>query len=69
MVDWHKGAKFPDYYIAALNTQVVGRQVALAVESIRVSMNIDPARIHLVGYSLGAHIAGKISNNFSHSVQ
>lgn len=57
MVDWQKGAAGPSYPIAAANTQLIGRQLALLLADI-VSLGADPASIHIIGFSLGAHVAG-----------
>jgi len=56
-VDWEKGAAGPAYAIAAANTQLIGRQLALLIIDM-VELNADPDRIHVIGFSLGAHVAG-----------
>ena len=58
-VDWSAGAADPNYVRAAVNTRLVGRQVALLIKSINESFgqNIN-SRTHIVGFSLGAHVAG-----------
>ena len=63
-VDWSAGAADPNYVRAAVNTRLVGRQVALLVKSINESFgqNIN-GRTHIVGFSLGAHVAGFAGNN------
>ncbi|XP_054161495.1 pancreatic lipase-related protein 2-like [Oppia nitens] len=58
MVDWEKGAELITYDKAATNTQVVGRQVAYFVETLRKSRGLDPQTVHLIGFSLGAHVSG-----------
>jgi len=58
MVDWAKGAKSPEYVEAATNTQVVGRQVAFLVETLRTKRSVDPKNVHLIGFSLGAQVSG-----------
>lgn len=56
-VDWEKGAAGPAYAVAAANTQLIGRQLAILIMDM-VALNSDPDRIHLIGFSLGAHVAG-----------
>lgn len=57
LVDWQKGAAGPSYISAAANTQLVGRQLALLLMDM-MSMGLDPSHVHIIGFSLGAHIAG-----------
>ncbi|XP_050435762.1 pancreatic triacylglycerol lipase-like isoform X2 [Adelges cooleyi] len=57
LVDWEKGAVGPAYALAAANTQLIGRQLALLITDM-VHMDSDPAHIHVIGFSLGAHVAG-----------
>ncbi|XP_050532433.1 pancreatic triacylglycerol lipase-like [Daktulosphaira vitifoliae] len=57
LVDWEKGARGPSYVLAAANTQLIGRQLALLITDM-VTMNSDPERMHIIGFSLGAHAAG-----------
>ena len=58
-MDWSAGAADPNYVRAAVNTRLVGRQVANLIKSINESFkqNINN-RTHIVGFSLGAHVAG-----------
>jgi pimeloyl-ACP methyl ester carboxylesterase len=58
VTDWKSGAASPLYNIAAVNTQVVGRQVALLVNQIRAARGISTDNVHLLGFSLGAQVAG-----------
>ncbi|XP_054165483.1 pancreatic lipase-related protein 2-like [Oppia nitens] len=58
MIDWSKGAAQPWYVEAATNTQVVGRQVAFLIETIRKTHGLDPKNVHLIGFSLGAQVSG-----------
>jgi len=53
IVDW-RGGSLPMYSQAAANTRLVGLEVARLVEILRT----DPAKVHIIGHSLGAHIAG-----------
>jgi hypothetical protein len=43
---------------AIANTQFIGDEIALLINTIINETNIDPKRFHLIGHSLGAHIAG-----------
>ena len=56
-IDWEKGAAGPSYAVAAANTQLIGRQLALLLMDI-ITLSTKPESIHIVGFSLGAHIAG-----------
>lgn len=53
-VDWGPGSAVPNYVRAAANTRLVGRQLAKLVKSLNVPLE----KIHLIGFSLGAHVAG-----------
>ncbi|XP_012536398.1 pancreatic lipase-related protein 2 [Monomorium pharaonis] len=56
ILDWTKGAG-TTYTAAAANSELVGRQLALVLLDA-INLGIDPADIHIVGFSLGAHVAG-----------
>ncbi|XP_034241517.1 pancreatic triacylglycerol lipase-like [Thrips palmi] len=56
MVDWEKGASSP-YTTAAANTELIGRQVGLVLLDM-MSLGAHPDAIHIIGFSLGAHVAG-----------
>jgi pancreatic lipase-related protein 2 len=66
ITDWKKGAYAFGYQTASLNTQVVGRQIANLVNHLKTSRGINPAEVHLLGYSLGAHVTG-YAGKFSQS--
>jgi len=57
LVDWSKGAKGPNYFQAAANTRVVGAHIASLV-LVAEQMGASPSSSHVIGHSLGAHIAG-----------
>ncbi|VEN41303.1 unnamed protein product [Callosobruchus maculatus] len=57
IVDWGPLAILPCYLTAVINTWHVGQCVALLAVSL-ISLGISPAMVHVVGFSLGAHIAG-----------
>jgi len=53
IIDW-RGGSLPMYSQAAANTRLVGLEVARLVKTLK----IDPKKVHIIGHSLGAHIAG-----------
>lgn len=57
-VDWAAGAVDPNYVRAAVNTRLVGKQVALLIETINSEYGDINNNTHLVGFSLGAHVSG-----------
>lgn len=57
VVDWEKGATLPNYVQAAANTRLVGKQVAVMMRRL-MALGARPKDFHLVGFSLGAHVAG-----------
>lgn len=61
IVDWTGGFGFLgiDYPQAVANTRVVGAQVADLINTIvHMSSKQKPHHFHIIGHSLGAHIAG-----------
>jgi pancreatic triacylglycerol lipase len=58
-VDWSKGNGFP-YTQATANTQVVGAMLAKLIKNLCDKKGSQPADFHLIGHSLGAHIAGYV---------
>lgn len=57
-VDWEKGALLPNYVKAAANTRLVGKQLALLIKGLVENNGLSLRNLHLIGFSLGAHIAG-----------
>ncbi|XP_058175494.1 uncharacterized protein LOC131290361 [Anopheles ziemanni] len=64
-VDWENGAKLPNYVRAAANTRLVGRQLALLLRLLRTHNDLRLSRVHLIGFSLGSHVAGFAGAEFS----
>ena len=65
LVDWSKGARFP-YGQAAGNTRLVGAQTAELTKFLIYSSSGSPGlaeRFYIVGFSLGAVIAGYAGSN------
>nr|AAQ24554.1 Blo t Ves m 1 allergen [Blomia tropicalis] len=58
MVDWKRGAAKPNYIEASVNTQVVGRQITFMVNQMKNVLKLDPKNVYLIGFSLGAQVAG-----------
>ncbi len=48
----------PNYVQAAANTQLIGKQIALLIRMINFNKGIVASDYHLIGFSLGAHVAG-----------
>ncbi|XP_047103185.1 pancreatic lipase-related protein 2-like isoform X1 [Schistocerca piceifrons] len=61
VVDWQRGAAGPSYATAVANTELVGRQLALLLLHM-IQSGIQPSQIHVIGFSLGAHVAACASN-------
>ena len=59
-VDWEKGAKWP-YMRAVANSRLVGIQAAKFITFLVQMGNTGVSKIHMIGHSLGAHIAGYAS--------
>jgi len=57
LVDW-QGGDGPLYEQAVANTRVVGAEIALFIKNIQTRTRIPLDSIHLIGHSLGSHIAG-----------
>jgi hypothetical protein len=56
-VDWSKGNFFP-YTQATANTQIVGVEIAILINSYKSKGLISSENVHIIGHSLGSHIAG-----------
>ncbi|XP_065216858.1 inactive pancreatic lipase-related protein 1-like isoform X2 [Planococcus citri] len=61
IVDWGKGASHWNYLQVASNTRVVGAELKRFVKYLVEIWHLDPARIHFMGHSLGAHISAYAS--------
>ncbi|XP_077390279.1 lipoprotein lipase [Festucalex cinctus] len=67
VVDWLSTAQ-KHYVVAAQNTKVVGQEVARFIDWIEETTNIPLDNLHLIGYSLGAHVAGFAGSHATNKV-
>ncbi|XP_053996741.1 pancreatic lipase-related protein 2-like isoform X1 [Hylaeus anthracinus] len=58
LVDWAKLAGLPWYVTAVRNTKIVGPQVARFVKWLDAQGAVPFSKLHVIGFSLGAEIAG-----------
>uniref|UniRef100_A0A1I8AM64 Lipase domain-containing protein n=1 Tax=Steinernema glaseri TaxID=37863 RepID=A0A1I8AM64_9BILA len=65
LVYWGRGSTHPNYFQAAANTRVVGVIIARMIEAINQIHGIPLSRVRLVGFSLGAHVAGFAGKQFN----
>ncbi|XP_077504436.1 pancreatic lipase-related protein 2-like [Amblyomma americanum] len=66
LVDWRKGCVAPDYMAASANAALVGRQVSLLIQALILHhpKTVRASNVHLVGFSLGAQVAGFSGRHF-----
>ena len=55
VIDWGKGATS---FVAGGNARLVGAQVAYLLKYILRRSIVSQENIHIIGFSLGAHVAG-----------
>ncbi|XP_078464211.1 phospholipase A1 member A-like [Lampetra planeri] len=63
-VDWNRGAT-NWYPLAVQKTREAGRIIANMITTLMVQRGVRAERVHLVGVSLGAHVAGFTGSYFS----
>nr|KAG5709788.1 hypothetical protein BaRGS_032612 [Batillaria attramentaria] len=57
LVEWKDGAATL-YGQATANTRIVGAQIAQLIEYLQNTTNAKPGDMHIIGHSLGSHVAG-----------
>ncbi|KAL0966540.1 hypothetical protein UPYG_G00296490 [Umbra pygmaea] len=68
VVDWLNRAQ-DHYHNSVANTRMVGKDVAMFLNWLEVDLNYDLVNLHLLGYSLGAHVAGIAGNLTNNKVK
>ncbi|XP_056149714.1 lipoprotein lipase isoform X2 [Lampris incognitus] len=61
VVDWLDRVQH-HYPYSAENTKLAGQDVAKLINWLETDLNYDLSKLHLLGYSLGAHVAGVAGN-------
>ncbi|KAI1891786.1 hypothetical protein AGOR_G00147340 [Albula goreensis] len=67
VVDWLSTAQ-NHYVVAAQNTKMVGQDIAHFIDWIQETTNVTFDNLHLIGYSLGAHVAGFAGSHASSKI-
>ncbi|MGH0185845.1 UNVERIFIED_CONTAM: hypothetical protein FKN15_018987 [Acipenser sinensis] len=67
VVDWLNRAH-QHYPVAAENTKLVGQDIARFIDWMEEKVNFPLDNVHLIGYSLGAHVAGFAGSHASNKV-
>ncbi|XP_051551024.1 lipoprotein lipase [Myxocyprinus asiaticus] len=67
VVDWLDTAQ-NHYVVAAQNTKMVGQEVGHFIDWLEETTNIPLEKLHLIGYSLGAHVAGFAGSHATNKV-
>lgn len=66
IVDWGRGSMGLQYLKAVGNTALVGREMSLLLKRLieRHPTTLAPGQVHVVGFSLGAQVAGFFARAF-----
>ncbi|KAL1023096.1 hypothetical protein UPYG_G00036360 [Umbra pygmaea] len=67
VVDWLYTAQ-NHYPVVAQKTKIVGQEIAHFIDWLEEATNIHLKNLHLIGYSLGAHVAGFAGSHTSNKV-
>ena len=62
-IDWGELARGHNYHAAKRNVDLVGNVTARLVHFLVVSTMMRRRDIHLVGFSLGAHVVGSVGTS------
>ncbi|XP_072023681.1 pancreatic lipase-related protein 2-like [Amphiura filiformis] len=58
LVDWTGGSSNPLYVKSVQNAKIAGRELGSLLMSLNQTMALSPEGVHMIGMSLGAHVAG-----------
>lgn len=64
IADWRNVAKY-FYNVPRSNVGQVGKILGKQLNKFMIKMKIDPSKVHVIGHSLGAHIAGNVGKYFN----
>lgn len=64
-MNWEKLSGMPWYITAVRNTRKVGRHVAKMISWLDINNVVSLSRLHVIGFSLGAEVAGFIGKSLS----
>lgn len=64
IVDWSQ-ASYQMYDVSRSLTSDVAMRVAQILDQFIISHNIDSGLVHIIGHSLGAHIAGNVGRSMN----
>lgn len=62
-IDWSEGSRTINYFAAAGRVPTVGAFVASYLDFLHENALLNFSRLTVVGFSLGAHIAGTVGKN------
>ncbi|CAH0773568.1 unnamed protein product [Bemisia tabaci] len=65
VVDWNSLGAFPWYSHAVSNTRLVAAKIAHLLQFLHLTTSITLDRVHVIGFSLGAEIAGYVGKSLS----
>ncbi|KAF8788378.1 Pancreatic triacylglycerol lipase like protein [Argiope bruennichi] len=65
IVDWSCGNEFP-YYQAVQNSKIVADELGKLVNFLQAATGADAGDFHLIGHSLGSHIAALVGHAVPH---
>lgn len=63
-VDWSEISDKKNYMFPAMMTTKIGTRLAAVLDNIVALGVVRPKQIHIIGHSLGAHVAGACGHSF-----